>query len=85
MINLGIQKALSFMLLIATGFLLRRKFADPIAGSTIRSLVLNVTLPATIFLSTLDINTSLDLIFFPVFAISVNLYLMLVGFLSTLR
>lgn len=63
--------------------MLRRKFADPIAGSTIRSLVLNVTLPATIFLSTLDINTNLDLIFIPVFAIFVNFYLMLVGFILT--
>lgn len=77
------QKAIALMLLIVTGFLLQKKFKDPISTGAIRYFILNVALPATIFLSVIDIDTQLDLIRLPTFALGVNICLMLVGFLLT--
>lgn len=81
MANLVIQKAVALLFLIVVGYLLKRKFQDPSSISTIRNFILNVALPATIFLSTIEINTQLDLLLLPSFALAVNIYLMLVGFL----
>lgn len=80
MANLGVQKAIALLFLIVIGYLFKRKFHDPVSVSTIRNLILNVALPATIFLSTIEINTQLDLLLLPSFALTVNIYLMLVGF-----
>jgi malate permease and related proteins len=79
MTDLVIPKAISLVLLIATGYALKQKFSTPQATGAIRAFVLNVALPATIFLSTLDINTQLNLVLLPSFALGVNLGLMLAG------
>lgn len=85
MANLVIQKAIALLFLIIVGYALNRKFQDPVSVSTIRNFILNVALPATIFLSTIEINTQLDLLLLPSFALGVNIYLMLIGiFLSYL-
>lgn len=78
-----IQKAIALILLIVTGYLLKQKFQDPISTGAIRNFILNVALPATIFLSTIEIDTQLDLILLPSFALAVNLFLMAIGFLIT--
>lgn len=78
------QKAIALMLLIVTGYLFRRKFQDPAATGAIRFFILNVALPATIFLSVIEIDTQLNLIRLPSFALGVNLFLMLVGVLLAL-
>lgn len=74
-----LSKAIALILLIAIGYGLKRKFADPGSVGTLRSLILTVALPATIFLSTVDIDTQLNLVLLPSFALGVNLSLMLVG------
>ncbi|MGP1382214.1 MAG: AEC family transporter [Thainema sp.] len=74
------QKAIALGLLIAVGYLLKGKFPDPSSVKTLRTLILNVALPATIFLSTLSINTDLNLALLPSFAIAINLVLIIVGF-----
>jgi malate permease and related proteins len=74
-----LSKAIALILLIAVGYALKRKFADPSSVTTLRALILTVALPATIFLSTIDIDTQLNLVLLPSFALGVNLSLMLVG------
>ena len=74
-----LSKAIALILLIAVGYALKRKFADASSVSTLRTLILTVALPATIFLSTIDIDTQLNLVLLPSFALGVNLSLMLVG------
>lgn len=74
------QKAIALGLLIAIGYLLKSKFPDPSSVKTLRTLILNVALPATIFLSTLSIDTDLNLALLPSFAIAINLVLIIVGF-----
>jgi len=74
-----LSKAIALILLIVIGYGLKRKLADAAAVSTLRTLILTVALPATIFLSTVDIDTHLNLVLLPSFALGVNLSLMLVG------
>jgi malate permease and related proteins len=79
MTQLVIPKAIALILLIVTGFLLQKKFENPASIAALRLFILNVALPATIFLSTVDINTQLNLIVLPSFALAVNLCLMFAG------
>lgn len=81
MANSVIQKAIALILLIVAGYLLKRKFQDSTSTGAIRNFILNVALPATIFLSTIEIDTQLDLILLPSFALAVNLFLMAIGLL----
>lgn len=75
------QKAIALMLLIVTGYVFRQNFRDPAAKGAIRYFILNVALPATIFLSVIEIDTQLDLLRLPSFALGVNFFLLLIGFL----
>lgn len=75
-----VQKAIALILLIVVGYLLKPKFNTAISVGAIRTFILNAALPATIFLSTIEINTNLDLVLLPSFALAVNLYLMVIGF-----
>jgi malate permease and related proteins len=79
MTQLVLPKAIALILLIVVGYSLKRKFSDPSAVAVLRVFILNVALPATIFLSTIEIDTQLDLIVLPSFALVVNLCLMLAG------
>jgi len=75
----AIEKSLSFLLFIAIGILLKKKI--PIGSETkgIKSLILTVALPVTIFLALLKINIDIQLILFPVMAIGFNLILFVVA------
>ncbi|MBW4539474.1 MAG: hypothetical protein KME43_10080 [Myxacorys chilensis ATA2-1-KO14] len=74
-----IQKAIALLLLIVVGYLLKHKFNTDASVGAIRAFILNAALPATIFLSTIEIDTNLDLVLLPSFALAVNLYLMIIG------
>lgn len=71
------------MLLIAVGFLLKPKFQQSAAVDAIKVFIINAALPATILLSILTIDTQLDLIALPAFAICINLFLLVCGWLLT--
>lgn len=75
-----VQKAIALILLIVVGYLLKPKFNTAASVGAIRTFILNAALPATIFLSTIEINTNLDLVLLPSFALAVNIYLMVIGF-----
>lgn len=79
MADLVLPKAIALFLLIVVGYLLKGKFSDSASVTTFRVFILTVALPATIFLSTIDINTQLNLWLLPSFALGVNLSLMLAG------
>jgi hypothetical protein len=74
-----IQKAIALLLLIGVGYLLKHKFNTDASVGAIRAFILNAALPATIFLSTIEIDTSLDLVLLPSFALAVNISLMIIG------
>ncbi|KGF71956.1 hypothetical protein DO97_13650 [Neosynechococcus sphagnicola sy1] len=74
-----VPKAIALILLIGVGYLLQKKFQDPTAIGAIRNFILNAALPATIFLSTIEIDTTLDLVLLPSFALAVNLFLFVIG------
>lgn len=78
-----LEKVASLLLLIGFGYLLKPKFAAPHSTAVLRTFILNAALPATIFLSTIEINTSLDLFLLPAFALCVNFYLLIFGILFT--
>ncbi len=75
-----LHKAIALLLLIGMGYWLKPKFPEPTAIVVLRNFILNAALPATIFLSTIEINTNLDLVLLPAFAVGINLYLLAIGF-----
>lgn len=74
-----LQKAIALILLIVAGYLLKPKFKDPASIAAVRNFILNAALPATIFLSTIEIDTQLDLVVLPSFALVINLAFMVMG------
>lgn len=74
-----LQKAIALILLIIAGYLLKPKFKDPASVGAVRNFILNAALPATIFLSTIEIDTKLDLVVLPSFALAINLAFMVMG------
>ena len=79
--NLGLQKVIPLLLLIVVGYLLRGKFQQPAAGGAIKNLIINAALPATIFLSVINIDTKLGLFALPALALVLNFYLLFIGLL----
>lgn len=71
----AIEKSISFLLFIAIGVLLRKKIQVGDETKGIKSLILSIALPVTIFLALLKINIDFQLIFFPIMAIAFNLIL----------
>jgi len=74
--SMAVQKTLVFIFLIVVGFLLRRKMSGPASVKGIKAIILNLALPATIFIALLKIEVKLDLLFLPVIALVVNILLM---------
>ncbi len=70
----AVAKALSFFLLIALGYLLKRKLA-PEQAKGLKTLILTVALPATIFLALMQIRVSGDLLWIPLMALGGNILL----------
>lgn len=79
--NLGLQKVIPLLLLIGIGYLLKGKFQQPAAGGAIKNLIINAALPATVFLSIIDIDKKLGLFSLPALALILNFYLLFIGFL----
>lgn len=74
--SLAVQKTLVFIFLIVVGFLLRRKMSGPASVKGIKAIILNLALPATIFIALLKIEVDFDLLFLPVVALLINILLM---------
>jgi len=73
--NPALEKTISVLLLIILGFLLKYKIhsKDQIKG--IKTLILSIALPATIFIALLKIEFTASLFYLPVFALLLNVLL----------
>lgn len=76
--EIGLQKTVVFIFFICIGFLLKVKFTshDELIG--LKKIILNLALPATIFIALLGIQVQLNLLLLPLLALALNLLLFLV-------
>lgn len=75
--NPAIAKTLSLLLLIAIGLLLRKSLRKPEHHQALKILILNIALPAIIFVALMNTEMQRDLIWLPVMAIAFNFLLLL--------
>ena len=71
----ALEKSISFLLFIFIGVLLKKKISVGDQTNGIKSLILTIALPATIFLALLKVKIDGDLILFPVLALGFNIIL----------
>ncbi|OUL26188.1 AEC family transporter [Nostoc sp. 106C] len=79
--DLGLQKAFPLLLLIAAGYCLQKKFQEAAAVGALKTFIVNAALPGMIFLSILDINTKINLLYLTLLALAINIYFLVSGFL----
>ncbi len=70
--NSAITKTISFLLLIAIGYFLQKKIQGKDKKDGIKTLILSLALPATIFVALLKIEFAWEMIIVPVLAIGFN-------------
>lgn len=73
--DVGIQKTIVFLFFIFIGVLLKVKFKSKEEITGIKKVILNLALPATIFIALLGIKVELHLLILPVLALGLNLLL----------
>ncbi len=73
--NSAVIKTLSLLLMIAIGFLLRNKIKSKDQKEGIKTIILSLALPATIFIALLKIEFEPSMIFIPILALAFNLIL----------
>lgn len=71
----GFVKALSFILFIAIGILLKRKFTSKDEVNGLKKIILLLALPATIFIALLKIKINYNLFLLPLLALGFNVFL----------
>ena len=71
--NPALQKTLSFILLIVIGLLLKQKIPKKDQLGGIKSLILSIALPATIFIALLKVKVDPALLSLPLMALAFNL------------
>ncbi|MBO0330784.1 AEC family transporter [[Muricauda] lutisoli] len=73
--DVGIQKTIVFLFFIFIGILLKVKFKSKEEITGIKKVILNLALPATIFIALLGIKVELHLLILPFLALGLNLLL----------
>uniref|UniRef100_UPI0040476AA1 hypothetical protein n=2 Tax=Roseivirga sp. TaxID=1964215 RepID=UPI0040476AA1 len=73
----ALAKTLTLLLLIAIGFLLKKKFKGSEQVNGIKNIILNVALPATIFVALMGVQINASLLFMPLLALVFNFLLYL--------
>ncbi len=73
--NSAVVKTLSIFLMIAIGFLLRNKVKSKEQKEGIKTIILSLALPATIFIALLKIEFEPAMVFIPLLALGFNLIL----------
>jgi len=71
----GFEKTLVFLVFIFLGILLKAKFKSPNEVNGIKKIILNLALPATIFIALLGIEIKASLLLLPVLALAFNIVL----------
>ncbi|SIS71717.1 AEC family transporter [Belliella pelovolcani] len=77
--SIALQKTLSLILLIVLGLILKRKFTNPDQNKGLKMIILDVALPAMIFVALLKIEINPDLLMLPVFALIFNVLLLVIA------
>ncbi len=75
----ALEKSLTFIIFILIGVLLKRKFSQGDETNGLKTLILTLALPATIFIALLKIKIDDNLIALPVFAIVLNVLLFFIA------
>ncbi|MDF0714966.1 permease [Muricauda sp. 334s03] len=73
--DIGIQKTIVFLFFIFIGVLLKVKFKSKEEITGIKKVILNLALPATIFIALLGVKVELHLLILPLLALGLNLLL----------
>lgn len=73
--DITIQKTISFILFILIGILLKLKFSSKEEVNGIKKIILNLALPATIFIALLGVKVTPQLIVLPFLALALNFLL----------
>lgn len=73
--NSAVIKTLSLFLMIVIGFLLRNKIKSKDQKEGIKTIILSLALPATIFIALLKIEFEPTMVFIPILALGFNLIL----------
>lgn len=73
--GIALQKTVTFLLLIGIGFLLKKKIDSKEQLKGIKTMILSIALPATIFIALLKIEIKPSLIVLPVLALAANVLL----------
>ncbi|MGY6560025.1 MAG: AEC family transporter [Nitritalea sp.] len=74
---MALQKTLSLLLLIGLGFLLKQKFLKEEQKNGLKIIILDIALPAMIFVALLKIEVQADLLVLPVAALLFNVFMLL--------
>lgn len=77
--SIAIQKTLSLLLLIGVGFFLKNKLNKEEHKKGLKIIILNIALPAIIFVALLQIEIEPDLLILPLLALVFNLVILLVS------
>lgn len=77
--DLGLQKAFPLLLLIAAGYCLQKKFQEAAAVGALKTFIVNAALPGMIFLSILEIDTKINLVYLALLALVINIYFLVIG------
>ena len=75
--SLVFSKITTFFLLILLGVLLKSKFKGKTEKGVLKTYILNVALPATIFISLISINIDIKYLYYPFLAILFNVLIFL--------
>ncbi len=75
--DIGFQKTVVFLFFIFIGILLKSKFKSKEEITGIKKIILNLALPATIFIALLGIKVESHLLILPLLALGLNLLLFL--------
>ncbi len=72
------DKTFALLILIGIGFALRRKLHSPDHLQTLKLLILNLALPAVVFIALMNLEVSAELAYLPLVVIAFNAVMMLV-------
>ena len=73
--GIALQKVIGFLLLIGIGVLLKQKITSKEELKGVKAMILNIALPATIFIALLKIQIKPNLLLLPVLALAANFLL----------
>jgi predicted permease len=73
--NIALQKALSLLVLMAIGLLLKPKIKSKEQADGLKTIILSLALPATIFIALLKTEVRIELISLPILALIFNVLL----------